>query len=134
MIAYDKNQSRNHFVSFAVINYNNICISEIIQMCCYVRYYFKHNTLRGSNCNRLVRHLIPWRLLMKNINAEIIFFPVETLIAIRIVFHISYQYAKIKHYITCSNCNRDIFSKTFYSLMIAYVNIMRKLISLHCRN
>ena len=39
MIAYDKHEYTNHFLSIAEINYNNNCISQIIPMCHYVRDY-----------------------------------------------------------------------------------------------
>ena len=66
-------------------------------------------TLHVSNCNRL--HFIPQWLLMKNINAQIIFFALQKLIAITIEFHLSYEWAimsEITLNITLhvSNCNR----------------------------
>ena len=48
-------------------------------------------TLHCSNCNRLLRHIVPYSLLMININTQIIFFTSQKLIAINILFHNSYQ-------------------------------------------
>ena len=49
-----------------------------------------NTTFHRSNGNRLLRHFIPW-LLMISINSRIIFFALHKLIAITIVFHKSYQ-------------------------------------------
>ena len=120
MIAYDKHQCTNHFLSIAKINCNNNCISQIIPMYHYVKNYI---ILHGSNSSTLRRQYILLQLLMINLNAQIIFFPVQKPMAITIVFHISFQCAILSEIPINipshgSNCNRFIRHFIPWLLMI----------------
>ena len=77
-------------------------------------------TLHSSNCNRLPRHFIPWWLLIMNINAQIIFFPLQKLIAITIVFHISYQCAIMTEITDIALFYLKFITKSFSSALIAH--------------
>ena len=84
-------------VQFIFFSFKKLIAIEIVfhisYQCAILSKIILNITLHDSNCNRLLRHFIPKWLLMININAQIILFPLKKLIAITIIFHISYQCA-----------------------------------------
>ena len=100
------------------------CILHIIPMCHHVRITFN---IHASTWNRLLRHLIQYKLLVINMNTKIIFFVLHKLIAITIVYHISYQSAimsEIALNITLrgSTCNRLLRQFISWWLLMIYIN------------
>ena len=109
MCHYVKNYFKNNII-FPVQKLIAITIVfHIYYQCAIISVITLNIPSHGWNSNRLLRHFIPYLLLMININAQIIFS--QKLIATTILFHKSYQCAimsEINFNITLhgSNCNR----------------------------
>ena len=89
------NRLLRHFIPWwFLININAQMILFALHKLIAIRLYFTYHTyvllsvitlnitIHGSNYDRLLRYFTSWSLLMKNINAQIIFFALQKLIEI----------------------------------------------------
>ena len=113
-------------------NYNILLIAVAIEFHIYQYAFISEIILtikiNGSNYNRIARHFILQWLLMININAQIVFIPLQKLNTKRIVFHKSYQLlccqkSLLNITLKGSNYNRWLRQIIQWWLLMMYINV-----------